>query len=81
MPKSQATQEVDRYISWPGQATAYMTGYLEIVRLRAQAEKTLGSRFDLRAFHDQVLGGGTVPLPVLAARVEAWVRRRVAEKS
>jgi uncharacterized protein (DUF885 family) len=81
MPKSQAAQEVDRYISWPGQATAYMTGYLEIARLRAQAEETLGSRFDLRAFHDQVLGAGTVPLPVLATRVEAWVRRRVAEKS
>jgi uncharacterized protein (DUF885 family) len=81
MPKSQATQEVDRYISWPGQATAYMTGYLEIMQLRAQAEKALGSRFDLRAFHDQVLGAGTVPLPVLAARLEAWVRRRVAEKS
>jgi uncharacterized protein (DUF885 family) len=79
MPKSQATQEVDRYISWPGQATAYMTGYLEIVRLRTEAEKTLGRRFDLRAFHDQVLGAGTVPLPVLAARVEAWVRQRVAE--
>jgi uncharacterized protein (DUF885 family) len=58
-----------------------MTGYLEIARLRVNAEKTLGSRFDLRAFHDQVLGGGTVPLPVLAARVEAWVRQRVAEKS
>jgi uncharacterized protein (DUF885 family) len=74
MPRSQAAQEVDRYISWPGQATAYMTGYLEIARLRGEAEKTLGSRFDLRAFHDRVLGGGTVPLPVLAARVESWVR-------
>jgi uncharacterized protein (DUF885 family) len=74
MPRTQAAQEVDRYISWPGQATSYMTGYLEIHRLRAEAEKTLGARFDLRAFHDRVLGGGTVPLPVLRARVEDWIR-------
>jgi uncharacterized protein (DUF885 family) len=75
MPRTQATQEVDRYISWPGQATSYMTGYLEIHRLRTEAEKALGARFDLRAFHDRVLGGGTVPLPVLRARIEEWVRR------
>jgi uncharacterized protein (DUF885 family) len=74
MPRTQAAQEVDRYISWPGQATSYMTGYLEIHRLRVEAEKALGSRFDLRAFHDRVLGGGSVPLPVLRARVEAWIR-------
>jgi uncharacterized protein (DUF885 family) len=52
-----------------------MTGYLEIHRLRTEAEKALGARFDLRAFHDRVLGGGTVPLPVLRARIEEWVRR------
>ena len=74
MPRTQAAQEVDRYISWPGQATSYMTGYLEIHRLRVEAEKALGARFDLRAFHDRVLGGGSVPLPVLRARVEAWIR-------
>lgn len=74
MSRTQAAQEVDRYISWPGQATSYMTGYLEIHRLREEAEKALGARFDLRAFHDRVLGGGTVPLPVLRSRVEAWVR-------
>ena len=73
MPRSQATQEVDRYISWPGQATAYMTGNLEIRRLRNLAEKALGAKFDLRAFHDRVLGGGSVPLTVLRARVEAWI--------
>jgi uncharacterized protein (DUF885 family) len=76
LPRTQAAQEVDRYISWPGQATAYMTGYLEIHALRAEAEKALGARFDLRAFHDCVLGGGTVPLPVLRARVESWIRKQ-----
>jgi uncharacterized protein (DUF885 family) len=74
MSRTQATQEVDRYISWPGQATAYMTGYLEIARLRADAEKKLGPRFDLRQFHDHVLGSGSVPLPVLRRRIEAWLR-------
>jgi uncharacterized protein (DUF885 family) len=78
MPRTQAAQEVDRYISWPGQATAYMTGYLEIHRLRVEAEKALGARFGLRAFHDRVLGGGTVPLPVLRSRVEAWLRQQKA---
>lgn len=73
MPRTQAAQEVDRYISWPGQATAYMTGYLEIARMRADAKKALGDKFDLKAFHDRVLESGAVPLPVLSRRVEAWV--------
>jgi uncharacterized protein (DUF885 family) len=74
MSPTQAAQEVDRYISWPGQATSYMIGYLEIHKLREEAEKALGQRFDLRAFHDRVLLGGNVPLPVLRARVEAWIK-------
>ena len=65
--------EVDRYVSWPGQAVAYKTGQLEILALRAQAESALGARFDRSAFHDVVLGAGAVPLPVLRARVEAWI--------
>jgi uncharacterized protein (DUF885 family) len=75
MSSAQAAQEVDRYISWPGQATSYMTGYLEIARLRAEAEKALGARFDRRVFHDRVLENGAVPLPVLRRRVEAWIAR------
>lgn len=67
------TNEVDRYISWPGQALAYKVGQLEILRLRAKAEAQLGKSFDLKGFHDTVLGAGAVTLPVLADRVNAWI--------
>jgi uncharacterized protein (DUF885 family) len=69
----QAGAEIDRYIAWPGQAPSYMLGYLEIRRLRAAAERALGPRFDLRAFHDRVLENGNVTLPVLRERVEDWL--------
>ena len=65
--------ETDRYISWPGQALSYKMGELEIRRLRAKAEATLGTDFDIRAFHDAVLENGSVPLPVLAERIEAFI--------
>jgi uncharacterized protein (DUF885 family) len=67
------SNEVDRYIGWPGQALAYKVGQLEILRLRADAEARLGARFDLASFHAVVLGAGAVTLPVLAGRVNAWV--------
>ena len=70
------SNEVDRYISWPGQALAYKIGQLEILRLRARAEAALGAAFSLPSFHDVVLGAGAVTLPVLAERVEAWISRR-----
>jgi uncharacterized protein (DUF885 family) len=65
--------EVDRYIVWPGQALAYKTGQLEILRLRAEARQRLGDRFEIKAFHDTVLGAGAISLPALRGRVAAWM--------
>jgi uncharacterized protein (DUF885 family) len=69
----EVTTEVDRYIGWPGQALAYKIGELEIRSLRAEAERRLGPTFDVRAFHDVVLGSGSVPLPTLRRIVSDWI--------
>jgi uncharacterized protein (DUF885 family) len=66
--------EVDRYIAAPGQALAYKVGQLEILKLRHEAETALGAKFDIKGFHDAVLGGGAVTLPVLEDQVHAWVK-------
>ena len=68
--------EIDRYLAVPGQATAYMTGSLEIQRLRRDAERQLGERFDIKAFHDTILGNGAVTLPMLQQAVARWVQER-----
>jgi uncharacterized protein (DUF885 family) len=72
MRDGQVRAEIDRYAVTPGQALAYMIGRLEIQRIRAEAEATLGDRFDIRAFHDAVLGSGLMPLPTLDRFVREW---------
>jgi uncharacterized protein (DUF885 family) len=72
--------EVNRYISWPGQATAYKVGELRIRELRATAERRLGARFDLRGFHDAVLENGPVPLDVMDAQVMRWIAQRERQR-
>ncbi|MEO8018279.1 MAG: DUF885 domain-containing protein [Pseudomonadota bacterium] len=72
--------EVDRYISWPGQALAYKLGQLRIQALRAEAEKALGARFDIRAFHDQLLGMGPLPLSVLDVQMREWIAAQSARR-
>ena len=71
--------EVDRYISWPGQALSYKLGEIKIIELRSMAEKELGAKFDIRKFHDALLEIGSVPLPVLEEHIKAFVAKQKAE--
>ena len=73
MGRTDATAEVERYIANPAQALSYKIGALTIQRLRKKAEAALGARFDIRAFHEQVLSSGALPLPVLEAKIDGWI--------
>lgn len=73
LAESDVVAEVDRYIVWPGQALGYKIGQLRITAMRAKAERALGAKFDVRAFHDQVLKDGALPLEVLEAKLDRWV--------
>lgn len=65
--------EVDRYIAWPAQGLSYKVGQLKILELREHAKQRLGSRFDIRTFHDEVLNAGSLPLDVLEVRIDRWL--------
>ena len=72
-PEGSAVREIERYCVWPGQACAYKSGQTVIAALRAEAERAMGARFDLKAFHDALLNGGAMPLTVLQRRVREWI--------
>ncbi len=76
MPESLVQSETDRYISWPAQALGYKVGQLTILKLREKAKAELGPKFDIRLFHDEVLGAGALPLDVLTERIDAWIAKQ-----
>ena len=69
-----STSEAERYVAWPSQALGYKIGELKIQELRAKSEAALGSNFDIRAFHAEVLKDGSVPLDVLEAKIDRWIK-------
>ena len=73
--------EIDRYISWPGQALAYKIGQLKMLELRRKAEQALGNDFDVRAFHDALLGGGALPMEILETRMNRWLAEQLKAKA
>ena len=78
MTEAEVTREIERYVVWPGQATSYKVGQLAMLRMRAEAEKALGPRFDLAAFHEVILMNGSMPLAVLEDVVQEWIKTQQA---
>ena len=76
LPQSAVEDQIDRYISWPGQALSYKMGELKIRELRAKAEKELGAKFDIRSFHDTVIGQGSLPMEVLEDVINDWIEKQ-----
>jgi len=79
MTEAEVTREIERYVVWPGQATSYKVGQLAMLRMRDEAQKALGSRFDLRAFHEVILMNGSMPLAVLEDVVRGWIKTQQAK--
>ena len=73
IPEAAVRSEIRRYLVWAGQATSYKIGMLNILEQREAARRALGDNFDIRGFHDAILGGGSLPLPILEQRVNHWV--------
>lgn len=81
IPESAVRSEVRRYLTTPGQAVSYKIGMLEILKLRERAEETLGEQFDIKDFHNVVLGGGALPMPLLESRVDNWISEKQGQNS
>lgn len=75
-PETTVRSEVRRYLLSPGQASSYKAGMLRILSMRTKAEERLGDKFDIREFHDLILGGGSLPLPVLEGRMDTWITEK-----
>ena len=78
MTEAEVTREIERYIVWPGQATAYKTGQLAILDMRAKAETALGAEFNLRNFNEMILENGAMPLGILSEVVDEWIEKTKA---
>jgi uncharacterized protein (DUF885 family) len=79
MPETDVVAEIERYLVMPGQALAYKVGMNRILAMREKARAALGPKFDARAFHDLVLGGGSMPMALLERRVDAWIGEQAAK--